>query len=206
MTGRVAIRRPLPSAAVLILAGALLPASADAHLVTTGLGPVYDGISHLLLSPEDLVPVLALALLAGLNGPAGGRWALFTLTGAWLLGGMAGFLLGPPAVPGTVATASFLLLGILVAVDRRLPPTVVAALAIALGLLHGWLNGAGIAEAGREALALLGIAGAIFTLVAIAAALVVSLRAAWARVAVRVAGSWVAAAGLLMLGWWLRGV
>lgn len=24
-----------------------------AHLVTTGMGPVYDGIGHLLLTPED---------------------------------------------------------------------------------------------------------------------------------------------------------
>jgi hypothetical protein len=34
---------------------------------------------------------------------------------------------------------------------------------------------------------------------------VVSLVAAWARIAVRVAGSWIAAIGLLMLGWNLRG-
>ena len=38
------------------LAGALLPRSASAHLVTTGLGPVYDGITHVLMSPDDLVP------------------------------------------------------------------------------------------------------------------------------------------------------
>jgi hypothetical protein len=31
------------------------------------------------------------------------------------------------------------------------------------------------------------------------------VRAAWARVAVRVAGSWIAAAGLFMLGWAVRG-
>jgi len=45
----------------------------------------------------------------------------------------------------------------------------------------------------------------VFVLVALASAFVVSLRAAWARMAVRVAGSWVAAIGLLMLGWSLRG-
>ena len=61
--------------------GALLlwPGAAHAHLVTTGLGPVYDGISHLFLSFDDLLPVVAMALLAGLNGPAAGRRALFTL-------------------------------------------------------------------------------------------------------------------------------
>jgi len=188
-----------------VLACALLPSPAEAHLVTTGLGPIYDGISHVLMSPDDLVPILALALLAGLNGPAAGRRALFALTGAWLVGGMVGFLFGHPIVPGTVTTASFLVIGGLTAADRRLSPTVVTALAIMVGLLHGWLNGAGIAESQREVLGLAGIAGAIFVLVAIASAFVVSLRVDWMRVAVRVAGSWVAAIGLLMLGWSLRG-
>jgi urease accessory protein len=198
-------RRTLRSTSVLLLAGAMLPAPAGAHLLTTGLGPIYDGISHLLLSPEDLLPVLALALLAGLNGPAAGRRTLFALTGAWLLGGIAGYLNGEPVVPAFGPTTSLLLLGVLTAADRRLSPSAVAALAIAVGLLHGWLNGTGLAAGAREALALVGIVGTIFVLVTVAAAFVVSLRTAWARVAVRVAGSWIAATGLLMLGWWLRG-
>ena len=45
---------------------------------------------------------------------------------------------------------------------------------------------------------------AVFTLVALAASFVVPLRAAWARVAVRVAGSWIAAIGLLLIGWGVR--
>jgi urease accessory protein len=180
------------------------PAAAEAHLVTTGLGPVYDGISHVLLSPDDLLPVLVMGLLAGLNGPKAGRRVLFTLTLAWLTGGLAGFVAGPPSVPVGVTAMSFLALGGLTAADRRLPPSVVTAIALVVGLLHGWLNGAAIAEAQRQPLGLVGIASAIFVLVALTGAFTVSLRAAWARVAVRVAGSWVAAIGLLMLGWSLR--
>jgi len=95
-------------------------------------------------------------------------------------------------------------LGVLTALDRRLPERAVIALAALVGLLHGWLNGAGIAAAGRESLALVGIGTAIFVVVALGAALVVSLRRSWQRIAVRVAGSWVAAIGLLLLGWALR--
>jgi hydrogenase/urease accessory protein HupE len=195
---------------VLALAGAtaglaLSPTPAHAHLVTTGLGPLYDGVSHLFLSFEDLLPVIALALLAGLNGPKAGRLALFVVPGAWLVGGMAGFFAGAPLVPGTVAAVSFLLLGGLTAADRRLSPTVVTTLATALGLLHGWLNGAGIAGAGRESLGLVGMASAVFVVVALLAAFVVWLRPPWTRIAVRVAGSWIAAIGLLLLGWGLRG-
>jgi hypothetical protein len=40
--------------------------------------------------------------------------------------------------------------------------------------------------------------------VALLAGPVVVLRATWARVVVRVAGSWIAAIGLLMLGWTVR--
>jgi urease accessory protein len=180
------------------------PAPAEAHLVTTGLGPVYDGISHVLLSPDDLLPVLVMGLLAGLNGPTAGRRVLFTLTLAWLSGGLAGFAAGHASVPASVTAMSFLVLGGLTAADRRLPPSVATAIALVVGLLHGWLNGAAIAEAQREPLGLIGIVSAIFVLVAMMGAFAVSVRAAWARVAVRVAGSWVAAIGLLMLGWSLR--
>jgi urease accessory protein len=193
-----------PIVLLVTIAVTLLPASAEAHLVTTGLGPVYDGITHLALSPDDLVAVLALAFLAGLNGAAAGRWALFAVTAAWLAGGIAGLLAGHPVVPATVPIASLLILGVLTALDRRLSPAVVAAVAAALGLLHGWLNGTGIAESGREAMGLAGIGATVFVIVALVAALVTSLGAAWMRIAVRVAGSWIAAIGLLMLGWALR--
>jgi hydrogenase/urease accessory protein HupE len=173
--------------------------------MTTGLGPVYDGISHLVLTFDDLLPVVAMALLAGLNGPATGRRALFILPAAWLAGGAAGYLTGVAPLPAGVTSLSLLVLGILTAADRRLAPAVATALAVALGMVHGWLNGAAIAVAGREASGLVGIAGAVFLLVALVSALVVSLRQPWTRIAVRVAGSWIAAIGLLLLGWTLRG-
>lgn len=177
---------------------------AAAHLVTTGLGPVYDGISHLLVSFDDLLPVLTLALLAGMNGAAAGRRALFVLPLAWLASGLAGHALRLAPLPGIVAALSLLVVGLLTALDRRLPPSAVAALAAALGALHGWSNGASLALDGREARALLGIGAALFVLVALVAALVCRLERPWARIVVRVAGSWAAAIGLLMLGWALR--
>lgn len=197
--------RHLALAAGLAAAAVLVPSPAGAHLVTTGLGPVYDGISHVFLSPDDLVPILAMALLAGQNGPAAGRRALFTLTLAWMTGGVLGYAAGTAPLPAAATTMSFLVLGALTAADPRLSATAVTLLATLVGLGHGWLNGAGLAEAQRELLGLAGIVAALFVVVAIVAAFVVSLRAAWLRIAVRVAGSWVAAIGLLLLGWTLRG-
>jgi len=66
------------------------------------------------------------------------------------------------------------------------------------------LNGTGMGQVGSAAVALLGLVFAVFVVIALAAALAVQLRAQWARIAVRVAGSWIAASGLLMLGWAVR--
>jgi hypothetical protein len=81
---------------------------------------------------------------------------------------------------------------------------VVSGSAVLLGLVHGWMNGVGLAQAQSGALGMVGIASALFVVVALLAGPVVALQAAWARVVVRVAGSWIAAMGLLMLGWTVR--
>jgi hydrogenase/urease accessory protein HupE len=179
------------------------PPDAAAHLVTTGMGPVYDGIGHLLLTPEDLVPVVAFALFAGLRGAAQGRRAMFLLPLAWLAGGVLGLRVSAdPAFP--VPAISFLIIGVLVAADFRLPANGVAVLSVVLGLVHGILNGIALRQ-GPGGMGLIGIMAALFVLVTVASAFVVSLERPWARIAVRVAGSWVAASGLLLLGWAIRG-
>jgi hydrogenase/urease accessory protein HupE len=181
----------------------LFPATADAHLVTTGFGPFYDGISHLLLSPDDLLGAVALALLAGLGGTRSGRLALLVLPAAWLAGGLAGLQAPGEILLPALPAVSLLIVGVLVALDRRLPAGLVAGLAAIVGGLHGVLNGSAMV-AGGGLMALAGIAATVFVIVALLAATVVSLRALWARTVVRVAGSWIAAIGLLMLGWALR--
>ncbi|HET9022930.1 MAG TPA: HupE/UreJ family protein [Burkholderiaceae bacterium] len=180
------------------------PATAMAHLTDTGLGPVYDGIAHVLMSFDDLLPVVALAMVAGLNGAREGRLALFTLPLGWLLGGVAGVSWGMFTPPAWAPALSLLALGVLTAASVRLAPPLVVALSAALGLVHGSLNGAGLNDAGRDATALLGIVATVFVVLALVGALVVTLRKPWTRIAVRVAGSWVAAVGLLMAGWGIR--
>ena len=58
-----------------------------------------------------------------------------------------------------------------------------------------------MSEAMLGTLGLVGSVTSLFILIALAAALVASLRIPWTRIVVRVAGSWIAAAGLLLLGW-----
>jgi urease accessory protein len=188
----------------LLAAGLLLPAAARAHLVSTGLGPFYDGLSHFVLTPEDLLPALALALLVGLNGAHAGRATLFALPAAWLAGGLVGLAWPTVSAIAALTIVSFLVLGAMVAADLKLRPAWSVALSVLLGVLNGYLNGSAMAGARLGLAGLAGIVSALFVVVALAAALPVALRAPWARIAVRVAGSWVAAAGLLLLGWSLR--
>ena len=193
-------RRVLAAAALL-----LLPATAHAHLVNTGLGPFYDGVSHFGLTPEDFLPALALAFLAGQRGSRAGRATLFALPGAWLLGGLAGLAFPTVATATALTTVSFVLLGGLVAAEAPLRPGWVVGLAVVLGLLHGTLNGGAMSEARLGTLGIAGIVATLFVVTALATAMVVAIRVPWGRIAVRVAGSWIAAVGLLLLGWALRG-
>jgi hydrogenase/urease accessory protein HupE len=191
--------RLLPAAVLLSFA-----APADAHLVTTGLGPVYDGIAHLVMSPADVALVVALTLLAGMRGARVGRTILAVLPVSWLAAGLAG--LGLPAASNLEWTtgACFLLVGALVAADRNLSVSVVSALAAAVGALHGFLSGSALAATPSGGLELLGGLVALLVVVTLVAGVVVSLKVFWARIAVRVLGSWIAATGLLLLGWTLR--
>jgi urease accessory protein len=63
---------------------ATIPVDASAHLVNTGLGPIYDGIAHFAMSPEAILPVVALGVLAGLRGMAHARIAVLLVSVAWI--------------------------------------------------------------------------------------------------------------------------
>jgi hydrogenase/urease accessory protein HupE len=170
--------------------------SAHAHLMNTGFGPFYDGLTHLFVTPEDLLPVIALALLTGLRGPRFGRAVLFALPAAWLVGSAAGLLLAPQITLPVAETIVTIALGVLLAADCPLPFAAVGSLAILLGLLHGGLNGSELQKRTRSGqISVAGVAAALFVVVSFLAGQVVTVRLPWARVAVRVAGSWIVAIG-----------
>jgi len=185
------------------LAAVLSSSPADAHLITTGLGPVYDGISHFLMSPEDLVPVFVLALLAGQGGPDTARSVLVLLPTAWLAGGLLG-LAAATMVPPNLTWLTFIVLGGLVAAHVRLPRAAVMALACLVGLFEGFINGLPMNSGGPAMVSLMGIVATVFVVTALAAAAATAFTWQPAKIAVRVLGSWTAAAGLLVLGWSLR--
>lgn len=180
-------------------------APAQGHLADTGLGPFYDGAAHLLMTPALLLPLLALALLAGQQGPAAGRALAWALPGGWAIGALA----LAPALGAVVAATGAPWPG----------PVPLALLAAAIGGLvaaglprgHlpiwlvagavGMLLGSGEAGCG---IALLGTLAALTLVTLPIAGQTAALRALPLRAGVRAAGSWIAAIGLLSLGWALR--
>jgi urease accessory protein len=188
--------------AVLALAGAA-PSAAQAHLVASGMGPIYDGVTHFSLSPEDYLPVIALALFAGLRGPPTVRLLLAVLPLAWLMGGIAA--LAGLALPATtlsgVTAVMFLAIGGGLAVNLEAPRSAAAAVAAVLAGLRGVADLSGVGASPPYVASLAGMAASVFVVFAIAASLTLPLTRAWMVITVRVSGSWLAAAGLLLAGW-----
>jgi hydrogenase/urease accessory protein HupE len=167
------------------------------------MGPVYDGIGHFLLTPEDFLPVVACAMFCGLRDTAACRFCLFMLPLIWITGGVIGQTAGFAPIPQWPAL-SFILFGLLVASDVRLPIGLFTLLVILFGLVHGYHNGVALKD-GPGFYGLLGIASALFVMVALLSAGVLSLRPGWTRIVIRVAGSWIAAMGILLVGWHFSG-
>ncbi len=187
----------------LLAAGAWVPAaSAGAHSLGKRLGDFYGGLLHPVATLEHALPIAALALLAGQQGPRAGR-VLLAVFPAAILAGLLGHL-AHPDLPGSDALnlASFVLLGILVAGAWPVPTPVLVLLATVFGLSHGFTHGAEVT--GETSIALftsgVGIGAAALVLVGAAVAIALGDRADWTRVGIRVAGSWVAAIGILLWG------
>jgi hydrogenase/urease accessory protein HupE len=189
---------------VVAVASLFLPRAAHAHQVSTGVGPFYDGVVHFFVSFEEVLPVLALALLAGLQGRRHGRWLIALLPVSWLAGAALG-LAGSSRLTASLPVLALLILpGALAAWNRALAVGFVAVLAAGFGILAGYSNGVAMGAAGAGMFGVLGAGCAVFAVTTLVTAMVASLRAAWMRIVARVAGSWLAALGMLAIGWMLR--
>ena len=155
-------------------------------------------------SPADLAVVVVLTLLAAMRGPRHGRWLLVLLPVAWLMGGLAGLQFPITANLSLATGVSLLVAGALVAADRNLPLPVVSTLAAVIGGFHGFLTGSILALTPSAWLELTATLVPLLLIATLVGGIVLSIRAFWARIVVRVIGSWIAATGLLMIGWSLH--
>lgn len=187
--------------AAAVAASVLAPAAAHAHLVSTRFGDFYGGALHPLTALEHALPMLALGLLAGLQEPRVARWLLLAAPAGLLVGLVLASVLPPIAEVSLISRGSFVLIGLLVAFGTRLSAAVLVLIAAIFGVTHGYENGLLLDPGVNKSLFDLGVATAGLVAWALIAAATVTLvrQAGWVRIAVRAAGSWVAAIGLMVM-------
>jgi urease accessory protein len=193
MTKRVRI------AFIAAVAVAAAPSAAHAHLVDARFGDFYAGLIHPLTSLEHVFPIVAIGLLAGQQGARNARIVLGCCALGLLLGVVLGQQVAGSVVPAYVNAASFIVLGGLGALARRLPPWPLAAAAAVFGLTHGYANGSAMRPEMLVVNFDIGVVCAGVAIVSLGAGMVLSLKRPWSKVAVRVIGSWIAAIGLMTM-------
>lgn len=194
------------SRSIVLIAALLLAGPAGAHGTLPGGGGFYAGAAHPFLAWEHLLALLAVGLLVGRWMGVAGRLPLVSLAASLGLGLLLGAL-GYGAVSlSAVALALATLGGVGLALAAPLP-RVVPALAAAVGLVVGLDTGVpaptstGVVEVYAP---YLGVVAGVFLIVLNAAALAsVAVRPPF-PIALRVAGSWIAAAALMVLAFEYR--
>ncbi len=181
-----------------------------AHLVPTGLGPWGDGMARLVLQPLDLLLLVALVMLAVQNGRSWSDRLALVLPLSWLVGGLGGLLVGRelplahPCAALVTAVGVLVTLGPALRLSERLGEGFLRGGTAALALLFGLVAGSSLAGHGGALQALLGEAVAIAVGTALLLMALDPPHPRWLALGLRVVGSWIAASGLLMLGWLSR--
>ena len=192
------------------IAIAILVASAqaaDAHIVASRLGDFYTGALHPLTDLHDLILWGATGVLAGSLGASKGRWLVL----AFPLGLLAGLGLGRATgfvSAGPAADAGMILvLGLLLAAAVRMPMALLCAIAFGLAVMRGAANAGDLGPETNRLLFAAGLACAGYAAITLTMAVTLAFRRpeagasmAWRGIAIRAFGGWIAAIGLMMVG------
>ena len=141
---------------------------------------------------------IALALFAGQQGRKSALLVLCTFPGAILLGAVLAVALPQPAWLSAANLAIIPLLGIAVAMAFSCPLLLMIVFSAVVGLLQGFSNGAEITGAISPWRFIPGLTTVATLVIAYGIGVVRSLEKPWTRIAVRVAGSWIAAIGIMI--------
>ena len=183
------------------IAGLVLLTAVDpalAHVPIAAGDGLYGGLLHPLFVPAHLLALVGLALLIGRQ--ENGRTALLLNFAVALAAGLVAIALAAgPSRANDVLTVSAAIAGLLVAMARPLPQVIGWPLAAVTGAAIGLDLPPDVVDLRTATVMLIGTGfGALILLVAIAQG-VTGLRRDWQRIGVRIAGSWTAAAAILVL-------
>jgi urease accessory protein len=196
-------------ARVLVAAATLVASAqaADAHIIASRLGDFYTGALHPLTDLVDLILWAALGVLAGSLGAVRGRWLVLAfplgLLAGLVLKRTSGFVSAGPAADA----AMMLVLGLLLAAALRIPTVLLCAIAFGLAVMRGAANAADVAPETNGLLFAAGLACAGYAAITLTMAVTLVLlgaeagtATAWRAITIRALGGWIAAIGLMMVG------
>jgi urease accessory protein len=182
---------------------------AEAHIVASRLGDFYAGALHPLTDLQDIILWGAMGVLGGTLGAARGR-RLVLVFPLGLLTGLAfaqSFMI--TSTWSTVDAGMVLVLGLLLATAVRIPTVALCALAFALAVIRGATNATDIGPETDRLLFAAGLACSGYAVITLIMALVLVFRGAdtgaitWRKITVQALGGWIAAIGLMMVGFGL---
>lgn len=182
-------------------AAAVVPGAAWAHGTIAGAGAFYSGALHPFASPAHLIVLLTLGLAIGQRAEREVERTgapLAALAAALAVGLALHAWAGDPDTD-RVLLAGAAVIGLAVAAAWRWPTLWLALLAAAVGLAVGLASGPSGVQGGARVTMLAGTGLAAFAATAYTAVMTATIRQPWLRIAVRVFGSWFAAAALLVL-------
>ncbi|WP_394788739.1 HupE/UreJ family protein [Rhodoferax sp.] len=199
--------RPQRWRAPLAVAWLALPGLAQAHSAAPGANAFYSGLLHPLQNWPQILLLLALGIMLGQRPPLrlSAPMLAFTLCcGLALL--LTTLLATSPALPQLLMGLA-LGLGVLIAAQLRLPLWSRCLLLALAGAAIGLDSGVdGAPSSSFLALALLGSWISTSVLVAnIAYYVSLCPPRKWVQIGIRIAGSWIAAASVLVLAFLLKG-
>jgi len=184
------------AALVVCLFGSATPALAHAPIM--GIGGVFGGVIHAMLVPEHGLTLLALGLVLGRQKQDARRSGMLIFAALLTCGLVAAALIGEETVAADLLLVATGALGLLIAAAWT-PPRLVLGLAALAGLMFALDSKPDGTSAVESARMLIGSGlGAALALAAVAEG-AVYLRGHALLIAARVAGSWIAAIGIMVL-------
>jgi hydrogenase/urease accessory protein HupE len=181
-----------------VLALALCAAPAWAHSPIKGIGNFYNGALHPFISPAHLIALLAFGLWLGQQGLSGAKRPLLAFVIALAAGLSLHRAAGDPDTDRWLLVLAALA-GLAVAAALAVHWAAASAYGALAGLAVGLASGPSGIEGTARVVALTGTFFGASLACAYVAAMVTLGQRPWMRVVVRVFGSWLAAAALLVL-------
>lgn len=181
----------------------LFSSSSEAHLVNTRLGDFYGGMFHPLSGLDDMLPWLALAILAALQGARNGRWLFLIVPAGLAAGALLSVLVPGLTIAPLLNLCALAGAGLLAVLNLPLPVAAFAGLAALIAIASGYGNGLAMASDTNRMLFTAGVSAAGYAFIALATSLLIAFldgRGGWRAIVLRAGGSWISALGIMVLG------